>query len=175
MASGHVNRIKRPNTWLHRPMLQNVKKLLPTRSRPHMAHLRHAAMSGRGPLCAAKRTSLLSNVWPGRNQSCQLLQLVDDRVYAPKLNTPLGHECHFLAKLRGVSKVDCDRSGIDPAILFDLRDRTERNTNLSKVVGHIDLSLVHAHPLQTGVSPHDGCRPCNPHNQKHKRRLRGDA
>ena len=28
MASGHVNRIKRPNTWLHRPMLQNVKKVL---------------------------------------------------------------------------------------------------------------------------------------------------
>ena len=23
MASGHVNRIKRPNTWLQRPMLQN--------------------------------------------------------------------------------------------------------------------------------------------------------
>jgi hypothetical protein len=28
MASGHVNRIKRPNTWLHRPMLQDVKKAL---------------------------------------------------------------------------------------------------------------------------------------------------
>ena len=28
MASGHVNRIKRPNTWLHRPMLLNVKKAL---------------------------------------------------------------------------------------------------------------------------------------------------
>ena len=28
MASGHVNRIKRPNTWPHRPMLQNVKKAL---------------------------------------------------------------------------------------------------------------------------------------------------
>ena len=28
MASGHVNRIKRANTWLHRPMLQNVKKAL---------------------------------------------------------------------------------------------------------------------------------------------------
>ena len=28
MASGHVNRINRPNTWLHRPMLQNVKKVL---------------------------------------------------------------------------------------------------------------------------------------------------
>jgi len=28
MASGHVNRVKRPNTWLHRPMLQNVKKVL---------------------------------------------------------------------------------------------------------------------------------------------------
>jgi hypothetical protein len=23
-----VNRIERPNTWLHRPMLQNVKKVL---------------------------------------------------------------------------------------------------------------------------------------------------
>src|SRR5260221_9798743 len=28
MASGHVNRITRPDTWLHRPMLQNVKKVL---------------------------------------------------------------------------------------------------------------------------------------------------
>jgi hypothetical protein len=28
MASGHVNRIERPNAWLHRPMLQNVKKVL---------------------------------------------------------------------------------------------------------------------------------------------------
>jgi hypothetical protein len=28
MASGHVNRIRRPDTWLHRPMLQNVKKVL---------------------------------------------------------------------------------------------------------------------------------------------------
>ena len=28
MASGHVNRIRRPNTWLHRPMLQNLKKAL---------------------------------------------------------------------------------------------------------------------------------------------------
>ena len=28
MASGHVNRIYRPDTWLHRPMLQNVKKVL---------------------------------------------------------------------------------------------------------------------------------------------------
>src|SRR5258707_5495504 len=28
MASGHVNRIKRPDTWLHRPMLQDVKKVL---------------------------------------------------------------------------------------------------------------------------------------------------
>ena len=28
MASGHVNRIQRPDTWLHRPMLRNVKKIL---------------------------------------------------------------------------------------------------------------------------------------------------
>ena len=37
MASGHVNRINRPNTWLHRPMLHSSRKSLPTRSRPHMA------------------------------------------------------------------------------------------------------------------------------------------
>src|SRR6476660_547456 len=37
MASGHVNRAKRPNTWAHRPMLQTRRKLLPTRSRPHNA------------------------------------------------------------------------------------------------------------------------------------------
>ena len=28
MASGHVNRTNRPNTWLHRPNLQLVKKAL---------------------------------------------------------------------------------------------------------------------------------------------------
>jgi hypothetical protein len=26
MASGHVSRIERPNTWLHRPMLQKREK-----------------------------------------------------------------------------------------------------------------------------------------------------
>jgi hypothetical protein len=31
MASGRVNRTKRPNTWLHRPMLQTSRKLLLTR------------------------------------------------------------------------------------------------------------------------------------------------
>jgi hypothetical protein len=31
MASGHVNRTNRPNTSLHRPMLQNVKKALANR------------------------------------------------------------------------------------------------------------------------------------------------
>ena len=42
MASGHVNRTYRPNTWEHRPILDTGRKLLPTRSRPHMALLRHA-------------------------------------------------------------------------------------------------------------------------------------
>src|SRR5262249_10258265 len=28
MASGHVNRANRPNTWLHRPMLHRFKKVL---------------------------------------------------------------------------------------------------------------------------------------------------
>ena len=38
MASGHVNRIQRPNTWQHRPSLRREESSLPTRSRPHMAH-----------------------------------------------------------------------------------------------------------------------------------------
>ena len=40
MASGHMNRVKRPDTWLHRPMLQNVKKVLanpePSTHDPHL-------------------------------------------------------------------------------------------------------------------------------------------
>src|SRR6516164_5730846 len=47
MASGQVCRTQRPNTWLLRPMLQTRRKPLPTRSRPHMAHLRHVGFSNR--------------------------------------------------------------------------------------------------------------------------------
>ena len=38
MASGHVNSIKGPNTWLHRPMLQNVKKALAKLGAVHTWH-----------------------------------------------------------------------------------------------------------------------------------------
>ena len=57
MASGHVNRVNRPNTWLHRPMLQTFKKVL-ANSEPS-THGGKADM----PYCAAyvcfdpKRTS----------------------------------------------------------------------------------------------------------------------
>jgi hypothetical protein len=37
MASGHVNRIRRPNTWPHRPILHSCRKSLPTRSRSLIA------------------------------------------------------------------------------------------------------------------------------------------
>jgi len=50
MASGHVNRIKRPNTWLHRPMLQNVKKAL---ANPEPST--HAEVSWRCPLLGEQR------------------------------------------------------------------------------------------------------------------------
>ena len=62
MASGHVNRVNRPNTWLHRPMLQNVKKLLPTRSRPHIeTDLRR--LSAIWSLTGAKQTWQGKLVW----------------------------------------------------------------------------------------------------------------
>jgi len=51
MASGHVNRIKRPDTWLHRPMLQNVKKVL---ANPEPSN-GHADSVAQCPLLGAKR------------------------------------------------------------------------------------------------------------------------
>ena len=42
MASGHVNRVNRSNTWLHRPMLQNVKKALANSEPSTHGTLRHA-------------------------------------------------------------------------------------------------------------------------------------
>jgi hypothetical protein len=47
-GSGHVSRIKRPNTWLHRPMLQNVKKALAnTEPSTHVWSLPLAAVNKR--------------------------------------------------------------------------------------------------------------------------------
>ena len=54
MASGHVNRIKRPDTWLHRPMLQNVKKVL---ANPEPSTHGHGPMSDLSPLSGVKRKS----------------------------------------------------------------------------------------------------------------------
>jgi len=39
MASGHVNRIKRPNTWLQRPMLQNREESSCQTGAVHTWHL----------------------------------------------------------------------------------------------------------------------------------------
>jgi hypothetical protein len=51
MASGHVNRVKRPNTWLHRPMLQNVKKVL-ANPEPSTHGTKRQLAAGRAcPLC----------------------------------------------------------------------------------------------------------------------------
>jgi hypothetical protein len=62
MASGHVNRVNRPNTWLHRPMLQNVKKALanPEPSthgtfRTCWDSLRMSAHGGKADLTAVRR------------------------------------------------------------------------------------------------------------------------
>jgi hypothetical protein len=56
MASGHVNRIKRPNTWLHRPSLQNVKKALANPEPSTHGTKRTNPMSGFRPLTGAERT-----------------------------------------------------------------------------------------------------------------------
>jgi hypothetical protein len=53
MASGHVNRVNRPNTWPHRPSCKREKKPLPMGSRPHMALFGPAA--GAGETSASRR------------------------------------------------------------------------------------------------------------------------
>jgi hypothetical protein len=59
MASGHVNRIKRPNTWLHRPMLQNVKKAFANPARFRMTDRRSLMkiLAGAALLGIARRAS----------------------------------------------------------------------------------------------------------------------
>jgi hypothetical protein len=65
MASGHVHRIKRPNTWLQRPMLQNREESSCQTGAVHTWHLaditRRAADVGCSGDCVAKvenRTAL---------------------------------------------------------------------------------------------------------------------
>src|SRR6266850_5839265 len=58
MASGHVNRIKRPNTWLHRPMLQNREESSCQTGAVHTWHFSDLPRCPTcGPQCATERTS----------------------------------------------------------------------------------------------------------------------
>ena len=61
MASGHVNRAKRSNTWAHRPMLQTRRKLLPTRSRPHMGEDRKSSVDVQNEVFDLELTKLESH------------------------------------------------------------------------------------------------------------------
>ena len=62
MASGHMNRVKRPDTWLHRPMLQNVKKVLanpePSTHDPKLSSITRALRRSNG-LRSALHTCLI--------------------------------------------------------------------------------------------------------------------
>ena len=65
MASGHVNRISRPNTWLHRPML--LREVLTCQ--PGAVHTWHD--SEVPPAAKEGRSRLQSGLW----------QSVHERVY----------------------------------------------------------------------------------------------
>ena len=60
MASGHVNRIQRPNTWLHRPMLQNVKKALANPEPSTLTRTNSASHNGRNVALAVPTRLFLS-------------------------------------------------------------------------------------------------------------------
>jgi hypothetical protein len=60
MASGHVNRINRPNTWLHRPMLRR-EVLTCQPGAVHTWHLADQSAPEKGsPLCPRMRTFRLN-------------------------------------------------------------------------------------------------------------------
>ena len=59
MASGHVNRTNRPNTWLHRPATRR------NRSRPHMAHSVESLWCEGSDAIGAKRTCRERRPKPG--------------------------------------------------------------------------------------------------------------
>jgi hypothetical protein len=97
MASGHVNRVKRPNTWLHRPMLQNVKKALanlePSTHDPYV-------WSGRALQVdfAELAVSGLASMYPVSDWSCFApdhhgYQRACDLVNGQASTGHLGHQC----------------------------------------------------------------------------------
>ena len=65
MASGHMNRVKRPDTWLHRPMLQNVKKAL-ANSEPSTHGTKRTSNDVRNPVAIRGRTDIVRTVQFGR-------------------------------------------------------------------------------------------------------------
>jgi hypothetical protein len=77
-------------------------------------HLAHMA----GPYSTAP--TLIGSASDIGHQSCQLLQLVDDRVYAPKPDAPFRYECRSVTELSSIPKINCDWSGVQPTILSDV-------------------------------------------------------
>ena len=102
MASGHVNRTYRPNTWLHRPTLQTRRKSLPTRSRPHMAQSRYGAMSDLSPLCAPKRTSVAAHAALSRFGQRNTLGRVSTHRHIPRIRAPTLMRTPWLAARAGI-------------------------------------------------------------------------
>jgi hypothetical protein len=82
-------------------------------------------------------------------QSRQLLQLIDDRVYTPKSNgnSPFGHESCSVTELSVVPKIDRDWADIQPTILFHVSNGAERDADFSKVVRDKEQLSVCAHSL----------------------------
>jgi len=68
MASGHVNRIKRPNTWLQRPMLQNREESSCQTGAVHTWHIasfRFYNISGAQRTLASRSPGALMGLRPG--------------------------------------------------------------------------------------------------------------
>src|SRR5262249_9650374 len=82
MASGHVNRANRPNTWLHRPMLHTFKKVL--------ANSEPSTHGGK-----ADNHAVLSAYDPKRTRQKQELQQCGLRPKSPSWRSLLGYCSRF--------------------------------------------------------------------------------
>ena len=108
MASGHVNRINRPNTWLHRPMLQNVKKVLAnpepsthgTNRTCRDVRVESAIGCKADYMCSERVFRLWTRIGHGRSPSLTRTQITSGAQNCSDTNAVLGRDWGFLSAQR---------------------------------------------------------------------------
>src|SRR5260221_14641600 len=143
MASGHVNRIKRPDTWLHRPMPQNVKKVLANPepsthgTKRTWRDVRHeSAFGGKAENIYSERVFRLFTHMYGPAVRCKR--------FSSSWHSAVLHQC-----IRSLIGADLLRTIMDiSARAISLADRPQRAIRVTSVrKRREDRSSISSHPL----------------------------